>query len=680
MTLSIKKADSLINLPKLSKAEEILCWNIQKGNLNVVRECLNRGLSPNHLLEQEVIINKTIFSKGSSLLFLVVYSSIFNNTCSWDFCNLLKLLLDMNADIEKSPGGGYRSILEFACANANLIGEDILILLLNSISQEKVCLFLEKVNDPIKKENLRKSFLKKHSSSQHSEESVCNMLLEEHICNIIVSGNEEQLKSLLDLGLDPDYIINQDLFVKGINCFSGSSLKVCVEFSASEKLFGVLALLLERGVSLTLECGGISPLKYVCENYETLHSDIVLCLLTSETRSQVNIALESILDKEKRKKLENQLNSTEKKFQFDSNDSENRKEVISFFGSSFNIDCSLENNQSFIFNENDDIQQKDPLEGSSFQYTKTNKLSISSMQMKRLPLVNLLEDIEESGRELLFFQQYSVEFKNIIVPIVKNKDFSILESTLCNPKKLEKLNLDIQELSPENTFFSCLFKEIQSANIKHVICFLFIKHGCSPRNIVYREKNMLSFVCNCRGSFLRGNLGRKSLMQTIYFLCFLVKEDELIKEAILNLRSNRDKELLKSYFLKKNAFNILEMLKSHRFNYELFKAYLECSILTEKDIITGEPWNVDRLHQGKTFLSQIAISLCKSSSDIESLRVQNKQLCLLDLFSLLLKLGANPDKHIPSKNLSVRKIVENFCQDPIIKEILLEKLKNVSSY
>ena len=104
--------------------------------------------------------------------------------------------------------------------------------------------------------------------------------------------------------MDVDYVFTQEeSSSRGLSLLL-FSLNLYVSGAVSEEqVVGLVSLLLERGVDLSLECNEGNALQFVCKNFRKMDINLVSCILTSSTRDQVSLALQAIEDKGSREIL-----------------------------------------------------------------------------------------------------------------------------------------------------------------------------------------------------------------------------------------------------------------------------------------------------------------------------------------------------------------------------------------
>ena len=543
-------------------------------------------------------------------------------------------------------GGGYVNVLEYACENEELIMEDILLMLLKSASFQSVYLALSKIKDVYKQEKLKQKLFSdfvfvKESDDLHlnslpilEESEVSSFFFnsleitenfdEKQICQYVIEGKEEELRDLLDKGLSPDYVFTQDIIINDFLCSKGTSLllltlKICIKNDASYFLYGVIALLLEKGVDLEKECLEINPLDYLCENEPFFLKEIVLCLLTSVSKQKAFAALAKVSNINRRKKLEEILNSNTSFFQFDSN---------------------LEIEQEIVKQNLSNTEEQFEVSGTVSNEHISSLADISTSQLPQ------------------------------VIEKVLLKDFFYLEEILKNQCLLKEFNNKIQEKDDKETFFSFLISEVKDEYIRHEICLLFLKYGYTPKTIVRQNINLISFLFSLRrsSSFIK-NSG--ILMETLCAIFFLFKEGDNLS-SLLERINNRDQEQLTDFFIKKgtnkfsksliNFINLMKLNSSkgpgYVFYYPLLKGFLDVSLTLNKNVITEESLNIQYFFP---ILDHIKDKLCNILQQTHHEQRRRKKY-LIDLLESLLKITVNKNNFC--------KDIQNFYNDWFKKEII----------
>lgn len=205
-------------------------------------------------------------------------------------------------------GGGYASVLDYVCANEDCIFEEIIITLLKKVPRRRMEQALLQVSSFSRRKELLKAITGSSQFTVFSANEVNQSLLQ---------GDESKLKELLDAGLNPDYVLEQDIFLeengtlpKGISMLLAVLILITLKKNNEPfiwQLFGILALLLENGASLENKFFGVSALDYVCEHESSIPRCIVLCLLGSVSLSSALLALDKVEDLSVKESLERDL-------------------------------------------------------------------------------------------------------------------------------------------------------------------------------------------------------------------------------------------------------------------------------------------------------------------------------------------------------------------------------------
>ena len=194
--------------------DEKVCSVICEGLCEDLEAYLVKGLDPNHILNSDVLVQGKLFLKGTPIIFLVLHCCTITHGYGEPF-GMIRLLLERGVDLEKRflHGGGYTSVLEHACENADNLLEEILVCLLRAASPQASHAALDKINNPEKKERIKKQVLL--TSNLYSYSSYCleefvaaSSLIELSCSNVNVSGESSQSS----LGPSSEELILQDIF------------------------------------------------------------------------------------------------------------------------------------------------------------------------------------------------------------------------------------------------------------------------------------------------------------------------------------------------------------------------------------------------------------------------------------------------------------------------------------
>ncbi len=568
--------------------DEKVCSVICEGLCEDLEAYLVKGLDPNHILNSDVLVQGKLFLKGTPIIFLVLHCCTITHGYGEPF-GMISLLLERGVDLEKRflHGGGYTSVLEHACENADNLLEEILVRLLRAASPQASHAALDKISNPEKKERIKKQVFPNFLSHQELEALSSTSLPmlgsleveeffstyfettnfdekdifhfnEEDICQCLVEGCEEKLCSFLDEGLSPDYIFTQDVLIEGFVCLQGSSLllctlQACIQKNSSNVLYNIVALLLERGVDLEKECLGIDPLGYLCENEDCFPKELILCLLTSVSSRKAFAVLAKVPDSDRRQHLEEVLRSNLSCFQFDP-DLEREQEVLE---------------QNML------VQVQEPLSSS-----------LSEIPINTTAAVII--DLEE------------------LVSCIYSSNLELLEEILKNPFLLEEYNKEVQSKSPEDTLFSFLIFQVKDVYIRHKLCLLFLKYGHTPETIVKGNMTMASLLCSLRRKVLfnEDDSLQGILLETLCAVFFFFEEGTSINYVLKNLMYNQDRIFLSSFFIdkttgafSKQSINFIDLMTrrendNHDF-CDLFRGFLAASMTVNRNAITKEEWSVN---------------------------------------------------------------------------------------
>ncbi len=234
-------------------------------------------------------------------------------------------------------------------------------------------------------------------------------------------------------------------------------------------------------------------------------------------------------------------------------------------------------------------------------------------------------------------------------------DFSQIENILKNPIYLQKYDELILDKNGKETFFSFLISEIDDVHIRHKLCILFLKYGFSLETIVSQEMNMVSYLCSLRN---RMNLVKNQcvLLETLCAIFFFFEEGVSIKSALQELKSNQDRKLLETFFLdektqnfSKNGINFIHLIKID-VNYTYFpllQGFLDASLVINRNLLTGEAWNVDYI---LPLLSEIKKKLCNFFKQNTRDQKRRKKL-LLNIFESLLLATIHPNSFSEEKRI-----------------------------
>ncbi len=225
-------------------------------------------------------------------------------------------------------------------------------------------------------------------------------------------------------------------------------------------------------------------------------------------------------------------------------------------------------------------------------------------------------------------------------------DLSSLEGILKNPALFEKCNKEVQAKNPQETLFSFLVFKEKNILIRHKLCLLFLKYGHTPRTIVRENTTMASLLCGLRRRIFatKTSILQGVLMKTLCSLFFFFKEGDSVSDILENIIYEQDKMILSNFFLdketklfSKKSIDFVNLMKMDR-NFScksLLQGFLEISLITNKNVITEESWNVSFI---LPFLTTVKNRLCSFYKRKCREREQEKRKCsLLEILESLLE-------------------------------------------
>lgn len=452
-------------------------------------------------------------------------------------------------------------------------------------------------------------------------------------------------------------------------------MQICVKSGSSLDFIELLSLLSERGVDLEKTDFVIhQPLNYVYEHVGVFFNEVIIVLLTEVSELRALKALNKVKNISLRKELRNAISLRRSLL-----NPEKKEEVLKSRKRKL-LEDPLEGTSSDIRSSLKDLLEGASSKEVSKELLKSSAIFANCLKGSQVFLLVDLSKVHVSGDH----PTDNCEEIDFILQGIKNNDFRSFEEILSDPSRLESLDYKIKELfSEEETLFSVLFERVRDPIYRHVICFLFLQYGFSTEKIVFRNENMITFLCSYRSNFPIRTADKSILLQTIFLIMLLTKNYDLRKLVIESICRSSDQVKLSEYFINEDGFckknqSIFNKMPLNYVTIPFYFSYLEASLITRKDPLSEEDWEINKVYLGKTFFYQITMALCTFYRGSYSISTTQRKQSLLFIFECLLRLGSDPNclvyiTKIPSS--CITNAIKCSCRDDNIRNTIMKLLK-----